>query len=52
MAVAECDYLAEFQCVMLSLPFIYGFVCKQWLKDIDVMIEKEGYTLDPYFKTD
>ena len=24
-AIAECDYLAEFQCVMLSLSFIYGF---------------------------
>ena len=40
-AMAECDYFAEFQCVMLSLPFIYGFVCNRWLKAIDVMIEKK-----------
>ena len=40
-AMAEYDYLADFQCVMLSLPFIYGFVCKRWLKGIDVMIEKK-----------
>ena len=26
---------------MLSLPFIYEFECKRWLKGIDVMIEKE-----------
>ena len=52
-AMTECDYLTEFQCVMLSLPFIYGFVWKRWLKGIDVMIEKkEACTMDPYSKTD
>ena len=30
-AMAEYDYLAEFQCVMLRSPFVYGFVCKRWL---------------------
>ena len=40
-AMVECDYLAEFQCVMLRFPFIYGFVRKRWLKGIDVMIEKK-----------
>ena len=39
--MAECDYLAEFLAVMLSLPFIYGFVCNRWLRGIDVMIEKK-----------
>ena len=40
-AMAECDYLAEFQCVIPSLPFIYEFVCKRWLKGIGVIIEKK-----------
>ena len=39
--MAECDYLAEFQCVIPSLPFIYEFVCKRWLKGIGVIIEKK-----------
>ena len=37
----EYDYLAEFQPVMLGLPFIKGFVCNCWFKGIDVMIEKK-----------
>ena len=39
-AMAECDYLAEFQAVMMSLPFIYGFVCNRWRRGIDLMIER------------
>ena len=27
--------------MMMSLPFMYGFVCKQWTTLIDVMIEKK-----------
>ena len=26
---------------MISLPFVYGFLNKQWLRKIDVMLEKK-----------
>ena len=40
-AMAKCDYFAEFQCIMLGLPFVYEFFCQQWLRGIDIMIEKK-----------
>ena len=40
-AMAASDYCAEFLCIMISLPFIYGFPNDQWLRDIDVMLEKK-----------
>ena len=40
-AMAESDELAEFQCIMISLPFMYGFVCIRWLREIDAMLEKK-----------
>ena len=33
--------MSEYLCVMMSLPFVYGFVNKRWLKMIDVMLEKK-----------
>ena len=39
--MAEDDSFAEVLCVMMSLPFIYGFVCERWLREIDVMLEKK-----------
>ena len=40
-AMAESDELAEFLCIMISLPFVYGFACRRWLRAIDVMLEKK-----------
>ena len=40
-ALAEDDYCAEFLCIMISLPFMFGFLNKRWLKEIDVMLEKK-----------
>ncbi|KAL7524524.1 hypothetical protein ACHAWF_002609, partial [Thalassiosira exigua] len=40
-AMAANDYLAEFQCIMISLPFMYGFANVRWLKEIDFMLEKK-----------
>ena len=40
-ALAEDDYCAEFLCIMISLPFMFGFVNERWLKEIDVMLEKK-----------
>ena len=39
--MAESDELSEFLCIMISLPFVYGFACKRWLRAIDVMLEKK-----------
>ena len=30
-AMAESDYCAEFLCIMISLPFVYGFTNDRWL---------------------
>ena len=41
-ALAEQDDFAEFLCVMMSLPFIYGFANNRWTNEIDVMLEKKA----------
>ena len=42
--MAKSNYREEFQCVMLSLPYIYRFVREQCLQGIDVMMKrKRGY---------
>ena len=40
-ALAEQDDFAEFLCIMMSLPFMYGFVNNRWLREVDVMLEKK-----------
>jgi hypothetical protein len=40
-ALAEQDDFAEFLCVMISLPFMYGFANPRWSNEIDVMLEKK-----------
>lgn len=40
-ALAEQDDFAEFLCIMMSLPFMYGFVNQRWLHEVDVMLEKQ-----------
>jgi len=40
-AMATSDYCAEFLCIMISLPFVYGFPNDRWLREIDVMLEKK-----------
>ena len=40
-AMAASDYCAEFLCIMISLPFVYGFPNDRWLREIDVMLEKK-----------
>jgi hypothetical protein len=40
-AMAAEDDMAEFLCIMISLPFIYGFAPERWLHEIDVMLEKK-----------
>ena len=39
--VAREDDLAQWLSIMMSLPFMYGFVNKRWATIIDVMIEKK-----------
>ena len=39
--MAANDYCAEFLCIMISLPFTYGFVNNRWCREIDVMLEKK-----------
>ena len=39
--MAASDYYTNFLCIMISLPFVYGFVTKRWLQGIDVMLEKK-----------
>jgi hypothetical protein len=41
-ALAEQDDFAEFLCVMMSLPFMYGFANPRWSNEIDVMLEKKA----------
>ena len=40
-AMASSDYCAEFLCIMLSLPFMYGFVNARWTNETDCMLEKK-----------
>jgi hypothetical protein len=40
-AIAEVDSLAEVHALWASLPFMYGFVCDRWKKEIDCMLEKK-----------
>jgi hypothetical protein len=40
-AMAAQEDMAEFLCIMISLPFIYGFALDRWLHEIDVMLEKK-----------
>ena len=39
-AMAKSEYLSSFLCILISLPFIYGFANEIWLNQIDVMLEK------------
>lgn len=41
-ALAEQDDFAEFLCVMISLPFMYGFPNPRWSNEVDVMLEKKA----------
>jgi len=40
-AMARVESLAKFLCIMISLPFLYGFVNNRWANEIDVMLEKK-----------
>ena len=40
-AIAEDDKLSKNHSIMISLPFMYGFVCNRWKKIIDCMLEKK-----------
>jgi hypothetical protein len=40
-AMAAQDDMAEFLCLLISLPFMYGFALDRWLHEIDVMLEKK-----------
>lgn len=40
-AAAENDDLAEIHSLWQSLPFMYGFLNKRWLKTIECMLEKK-----------
>jgi hypothetical protein len=40
-ALAEQDDFAEFLCIMMSLPFMFGFANPRWSNEIDVMLEKK-----------
>jgi hypothetical protein len=39
--IASDDSLSETMAIMMSLPFVYGFVNKRWTTSIDVMLEKK-----------
>ncbi|NCG03282.1 MAG: hypothetical protein GWP22_07470, partial [Actinomycetales bacterium] len=39
--IAKSEYLSGIASVLLSLPFMYGFVNQHWLKMADVMLEKK-----------
>ena len=40
-AMARSDYLSSFLCILISLPFVYGFANDTWTNVIDVMLEKK-----------
>ena len=35
------DFCADFLCIMISPPFVYGFPNELWLRVIDMMLEKK-----------
>lgn len=39
--IARSDYISSFTCILLSLPFVYGFVNEQWTHMTDYMLEKK-----------
>jgi hypothetical protein len=41
-AIAEDEDLSATHAIMISLPFMYGFVCERWRKIIDCMLEKKA----------
>ncbi|KAL3802447.1 hypothetical protein ACHAWO_004749 [Cyclotella atomus] len=41
-AIAEDDDLSATHAIMISLPFMYGFVCERWRKIIDCMLKKKA----------
>jgi hypothetical protein len=38
--IADDDEISEIMAIMMSLPFVYGFVNERWTYSIDVMLEK------------
>ena len=40
-SLAKEDDLAEWLAIMMSLPFLYGFVNERWTKVVDIMLEKK-----------
>ncbi|NCG03649.1 MAG: hypothetical protein GWP22_09365, partial [Actinomycetales bacterium] len=40
-AMARSKYISSFASVLISLPFMYGFVNRHWIKMADVMLEKK-----------
>jgi hypothetical protein len=41
-AIATDDELSAIHAIMISLPFMYGFICNRWRKIIDCMLEKKS----------
>ena len=40
-SISEKEYLCSYMCIMMSLPFMYGFSNTRWETAIDVMLEKK-----------
>jgi hypothetical protein len=38
--ISDNDEMCEYMSIMMSLPFVYGFVNTRWTKALDVMLEK------------